>query len=72
MIRIDHLKNNDHVCNPFLFDLVVIDLDDEPGIDSTARDSDLSFFFLFVSRMRWSMFAGVRFRGMCFRLILLS
>ena len=34
MIRIDHC-----VCNLLLNDLV-IDIDDEPGIDSTARDSD--------------------------------
>ena len=43
MIRIDHLKYNDYVCNPLLNDLV-IDFDDEPGIDSTARDSDQSKF----------------------------
>ena len=29
------------MCNPLLNDLV-IDFDDEPGVDSTARDSDLS------------------------------
>ena len=40
MIRID-LIYNDYVCNPYLNDLV-IDLDDEPGIDSSARDSDQS------------------------------
>ena len=39
MIRIDHLIYNDYVCNPLLDDLV-INFDDEPGIDSTARDSD--------------------------------
>ena len=39
IIRIDHLVYNDYVCNPLLNDLV-IDFDDEPGIDSTARDSD--------------------------------
>ena len=43
MIRIDHLIYNDYVCNPLLNDLV-IDLDDEPGNDSTARDSDQSNF----------------------------
>ena len=39
MIRIGLLKYNDYVCNPLLNDLV-IDFDDEPGIDSAARDSD--------------------------------
>ena len=39
MIRIDHLMYNDYVRNPLLDDLVV-DFDDEPGIDRTARDSD--------------------------------
>ena len=66
MIRIDHLVYNDHVRNPLLDDLV-IDFDDEPGIDSTARDSDQT-----NSLMRWSMFAVVRFREMCFRLTQLS
>ena len=37
MIRIDHLIYNDYVRNPLLDDLV-IDYDDETGIDSTARD----------------------------------
>ena len=59
MIRIDHLINNDYVCNPLLLDLV-IDFDDEPGIDSAARDSDQTNS-LDVSHMRWSMFAGVSF-----------
>ena len=39
MIRIDHLLYNAYVCNPLLNDLV-IDFDDELGVDSTARDSD--------------------------------
>ena len=39
MIRIDHLIYNDYVLKPLLHDLV-IDLDDEPGINSTAQDSD--------------------------------
>ena len=39
MIRIDHLIYNDYVCNPLLNDLV-IDFDDELGVDSAARDSD--------------------------------
>ena len=43
MIWIDHLIFNQYVCNPFLNDLA-IDLDGEPGIDSTARDSDQSKF----------------------------
>ena len=38
-IRIDHLIHNDYARNPLLNDFV-IDFDDEPGIDSTARDSD--------------------------------
>ena len=41
MIRIDHLIHNNYVRNPLLDDLV-IDFDDEPRIDSTARDSDQS------------------------------
>ena len=41
MIRMDHLIFNDCVCNPLLDDLVV-DFDDEPGTDSTARGSDQS------------------------------
>ena len=44
VIRIDHLIYNDYVCNPLLNDLV-IDFDDEPGVDSPARDSDQSKFF---------------------------
>ena len=39
MISIYHLIYNDYVRNPLLDDLVS-DFDDEPGIDSTARDSD--------------------------------
>ena len=41
MIRIGNLTYNDYVRNPLLNDLVT-DFDDEPGIDSTARDSDQS------------------------------
>ena len=43
VIRIDHLIFNEYVCNPLLNDLV-IDFDDELGVDSTARDSDQSSF----------------------------
>ena len=43
MMRIDHLICNDYVCNLLLNDLV-IDLDDEPGVDIPARDSDQSNF----------------------------
>ena len=43
MIRIDHLIYNDDVCNPLLNDLVT-NFDDEPGVDSAARDSDQSKF----------------------------
>ena len=39
MLRIVHLIFNDYVCNPLLNDLV-IEIDDDLGIDSTARDSD--------------------------------
>ena len=39
VIRIDHLIYNDYVCNLLLNDLV-IDFDDEPGVDSTAGHSD--------------------------------
>ena len=39
MIRIDHLIYNDYLCNLFLHDLV-IDFDDQPGVDREARDSD--------------------------------
>ena len=39
MIRNDHLIYNDYVRNPLL-DALIIDVDDETGIDSTARDSD--------------------------------
>ena len=38
-IRMDHLIYNDYVRNSLLDDLV-IDFEDEPGIASTARDSD--------------------------------
>ena len=41
VIRIDHLIYNDYACNPLLNDSV-IDIDDEPRINSAARDSDLS------------------------------
>ena len=37
------LKNNNYVRNTLLNDLV-IDFDDEPGINSSARDSDQSNF----------------------------
>ena len=43
LIRTGHLMYNDYVCNPLLNDLV-IDFNDEPGIDSTARDFDQSNF----------------------------
>ena len=43
IVRIDHLICNDYARNPLLNDLV-IDFDDEPGIDSTARDSDQTNF----------------------------
>ena len=43
VIRIDHLIYNDYVCKPLLNDLV-INFDDESGIDSMARDSDQSKF----------------------------
>ena len=39
MIGINHLKNNDYVRDPLLDDLVV-DFDDESGIDSAAREAD--------------------------------
>ena len=39
VIRIVHLKNNDYVRDPLLDDLV-IDFDDERGVDSMARDSE--------------------------------
>ena len=39
MTTVDHLIYNDYVCNLLLND-IVINFDDEPGIDSTARDSD--------------------------------
>ena len=41
MIRIEHLIRDEYACNPFLNDLV-IDVDDEPGVNSVARDSDRS------------------------------
>ena len=41
MTRIDHLTSADYASNPRLNDLV-IDFDDEPGINSAARDSDQS------------------------------
>ena len=37
MIEIDHLTYNDYLCNSLVNDLV-IDFDDGPGGDSTARD----------------------------------
>ena len=42
MVGIDHLTCNGYVRNLFLNDLV-IDFDDKPGIDSTARDSDQTY-----------------------------
>ena len=39
IIWMDHLMHDDCVCNPLLNDLV-IDLDDDPGFDSTARGLD--------------------------------
>ena len=41
MMRNDHLLYNHYACNPLLNDLV-IDCDDEPGVNSAARDSDQS------------------------------
>ena len=70
VIRIDNLKNNDYVRDPLLDDLV-IDFDDERGIDSMARDSDQTNSSI-ASHMRWSMIAVARFREMCSRPILLS
>ena len=48
MITIDHLIYNDYVRNPLLV-AVVIDFDDDPGIDSTARDSDQTNSFDFFT-----------------------
>ena len=41
MIRIDHLIRDDYASKPLLNDLV-IDFDDESGVDNVARDSDHS------------------------------
>ena len=41
MIRTDHLIRDDYASNPLLNDLV-IDFDDELGVDNVARDSDRS------------------------------
>ena len=41
VIRMDHLIRDDQACNPFLNDLV-IDLGDDFGVNSVARDSDQS------------------------------
>ena len=41
MIRIDHLIRDDFASNPLLNDLV-IDFDNESGVDNVARDSDHS------------------------------
>ena len=41
MIRIEHLIRYDYASNPVLNDLV-IDFDDESGVDHVGRDSDLS------------------------------
>ena len=70
MIRIDHLIRDEYACNPLLNDLA-IDLDDETGINSVARDSENRIFPI-VSHMRWSMLAVVNSQGVCFRLIRLS
>ena len=71
MIRIDHLIRDDYASNPLWNDLV-IDFDDESGVDNVARDSDHSnssecfhtcdgqFALVFVCRR------------VCFRLIRMS
>ena len=71
MIRIDHLIYNDYVCNPLLNDLV-IDFDTELDILTARLEIQTNRISPIVSHMRWSMFAVVRFRGMCFRPIQLS
>ena len=71
VIRIAYVIYNDYVCNSVLNDLV-IDVDDGPGVNSAARDSDQNQNFLTVSHLRWLMFAVVMFRGVCLRLIRLS
>ena len=43
VVDVQGWNGEEYVCNPLLNDLV-IDLDDELGIDSTARDSDRSNF----------------------------
>ena len=71
MIGIDHLIYDDYPSNPLLNDLV-IDFDDEAGVNSAVRDSDHSNSPYCFTHKRWSMFAVVRSQGVCFRPIRLS
>ena len=48
IMRIDHLTRDDCVSNPLLNGFVM-DFDDDPGVDSVARDSDQSNSFDFFT-----------------------
>ena len=70
MSRIAHPTRDDYACYPLLDDLV-IDFDDEPVVNSLARDSDQSNSSDCFTHAMVNVDV-VNFRGVCFRLIRLS
>ena len=71
MTRIDHLIRDDYASNPLLNDLV-IDRDDELGVNTVRLEIQTDRILPIVTHMQWSMFAVVNFRRVCSRLIRLS